>query len=106
MPIATYLNQQVTRKPKSGFDKFGKPTTGTSETIYARFQESAEPYIDENGKEYILDAQLWIKPSQAMQLEDVIEVDSVNYKVVGVFTKRGFTGAIDHKKVYLKRTKE
>lgn len=106
MPIATYLNQQVVRKPKSGFDKFGKPTTGTSETIKARFQESTAPFIDENGKEYTIDANMWVLPSQALALEDVIEVDSVNYKVVGVDTKRGFTGAIDHKKAYLKRTKE
>lgn len=106
MPIDTHLNQQVTRKPKSGTDKFGKPTTGTAETIKARFQEGIKTFIDENGKEYTADAELWLKPVQTIVLEDVITVDSVNYKVIGVDTKRGFTGAIDHKKAYLKRTKE
>lgn len=106
MPIDTYLNQQVTRKPKSGVDKFGKPTTGTNETIEARLQESTKRLVDESGKEYQADAELWIKPTQTMVLEDVINDGTSNFKVVRIDTKRGFTGSIDHKKCYLKRTKE
>jgi len=106
MPIDTYLNQQVTRKAKSGTDKFGKTTVGASETIEARYQEKAKRLVDDNGKEYLADAELWVKPTQTIELEDLITVSSVNYKVVRVDTKRGFTGSVDHKKAYLKRTKE
>lgn len=106
MPIDAYLNQRVSRKAKSGVDKFGKVTTSAAATIEARFQEKAKRLVDEQGKEYLADAELWVKPSQTLELEDVITVNSINYKVVRVDTKRGLTGGIDHKKAYLKRTKE
>jgi len=106
MPIDTYLNQTVTRKAKSSVDKFGKTVVATGVSIEARFQEKIKRLVDDNGKEYLADAELWIKPTQSMDLDDIITVSSVNYKVVRIDTKRGLTGSIDHKKVYLKRTKE
>lgn len=106
MPVDTYLNQQVARKAKSGVDKFGKITTSASTTIEARYQEKAKRLVDDNGKEYLADGELWVKPTQTLELEDIITVNSINYKVVRVDTKRGLGGSIDHKKAYLKRTKE
>ena len=106
MPIDSYLNQTVTLKAKSSVDKFGKTVVATGVSIESRFQEKIKRLVDDNGKEYLADAELWVKPTQTINLDDLITVSSVNYKVVRIDTKRGLTGSIDHKKAYLKRTKE
>lgn len=106
MPIDTYLNQQVQIKSKTGFDKYGKPTTGSASTIEARFLEKQNIFKDDNGKEYTTDAELWILPTQTITLEDVITVNSINYKVARIDARRDINGSIDHRKAFLIKTKE
>lgn len=106
MPITTYLNTTVTRKPKSTLDKYGAVTTGTAVNIRARIQEKVTRLFDERGIEFLADAELWVKPTETINLEDLITFESNNYKVVRIDTKRGLTGNKDHKKIYLRRTKE
>lgn len=106
MPIDTYTNQAVQIKSKTGFDKYGKPTTGTASSIRARFVEKPKLFKDANGHEYMTDAELWVLPTQTINLEDVVVVSSVNYKVSKIENRRDISGDIDHKKAYLTKTQQ
>ena len=106
MPINRYLNQTVTIKSRTGYDAYGKPTVSSASTIEARIQEKTNSLVDDNGQEFLTDAELWVKPAQTIAVDDVITFDGNAYKVVRVDTKRTFTGTIDHKKVYLVKTSE
>lgn len=104
--IESYLNQSVTIKSKTGFDVAGKPTLSTGAAIAARFQHKTKTMRNDQGLEYIVDAELWVKPDQAIALEDVITYESANYKVVKIDDKRNLSGQTSHKKALLTRTKE
>ena len=106
MPIASYLNQTVLRKPRAGKDRYGKVITGASEVIKGRIKGSTKRLIGGSGKEYTVDAELWVKPTQAMQIEDIITWDEKDYKVTHIKEQVGLTGKIDHKKCFLVVTKE
>ena len=104
MPVASFLNQTVQRKAKSGHDAYGKVQIGSAANIEARFQESHERAFDDNGKEYEVDAELWVKPTQTINLEDIIIVSSANYRVVKTSIHRDVTGRVHHKKALLVKT--
>jgi hypothetical protein len=106
MPINNYLNQSVTLKQKSGFSLEGKPTLSVGTTIKARFQDKQKRLVDDVGNEYFTDAEVWLKPTQTINLDDVVVYGSVSYKVVQIDTKRGLNGQIDHKKALVVKTKE
>ena len=106
MTIASYLNQTVTRKARSAYDAYGKATLGTGASIRGRFQASQKMLKDVKGNEFMVDAELWLKPTQDIFLDDIIEYESIAYQVVKIDIKRGLGGKVDHKKALLKRTKE
>ena len=106
MPIAIYLNQSVVLKLHTGFDVHGKRSLGSANTIEARFVEKEEMLKDQNGNEFRSDAQMWVLPEQSIDLEDEVAYGGSNYKAVKIEMRRGLTGSVDHKKVYLKKTKE
>lgn len=106
MPIASYLNQTVLRKGRTGKDRYGKITTGSSETIKGRIKGSTRRLIGGDGKEYTVDAELWIKPTQTMNIDDVITWNEKDYKVIHIKEQVGLDGKIDHKKCFLLVTKE
>lgn len=103
--IGNYLNQSVTIKSKTGYDKFGKPTTASSITAKARFQEKRKRMVAQ-GVEFFTDAILFLGANTTVNLDDVVTFESANYKVVEVASKRGFGGKVDHKEVLLVVTKE
>lgn len=106
MPINNYLNQTVTLKQKSGFTLEGKPSLSAGVSIMARFQDKQTRLVDDKGNEYVTDAEVWVKPTQTVSLEDVITYGGVNYKVVRIDTKRDLDGQIHHKKALVVKTKE
>jgi len=106
MPVNNFLNQSVTIKAKSGFTLEGKPNLGSGTGIMARFQDKQTKLFDDKGVEYLTDAEIWVKPTQTINLEDVIVYGGVNYKVVRIDTKRDLDGQIHHKKALVVKTKE
>ncbi len=105
--IESYLNQSVTRKAKTGFDKYGKPTTGTGATVVCRMQNKTKRLKNPStGEEYVADAELWVKASQALEIDDLVTFESQDYKVVQVEVKKALAGSTNHKKAYLVRAKE
>ena len=101
MSVATYLNQTVKWLAKSGNDKFGKPKNEDAVTIKCRIKGSSRRMLDENGKEFNADIEMWVLPNQEMSLDDLIIWDETNYRVVNVKELVNFSGKIDHKKVLL-----
>lgn len=104
--IESYLNQSVTLKSKTGFNLEGKPNTSAGVTIAARFQHKTKTLRNDQGVEYVIDAEMWAKPDQALALEDVLTYEGVNYKIVKIDDKRNLSGITSHKKALLTRTKE
>lgn len=104
MRIATYLNQTVTLLGKTSYDKYGKPVVGAGSSIPARLQETTRRIVTGKQQELGIDAELWVLPTQTLNVDDQIQYESVTYKVVKVDTKRGFTGSANHKKALLIKT--
>lgn len=105
MPINNYLNQIISIKSKTGFNAYGKPTVGTASNIQCRIVEKTSLLTDENGKEYQSDIQLWVLPTQALTLEDLVTYNSITYRIAKIDHERGLSGSIDHKKAYLVKAK-
>ncbi len=107
MPVQSYLNQTVTKKAVASYDVYGKPVVSTPVSLRVRIQNATKRLVAQNnGVEFVIDAEMWAKPTENIALDDVITWDTVNYKVVRVDTKKGLVGNTDHKKVLLIRTKE
>ncbi len=107
MPVQSYLNQTVTKKATASYDVYGKPVASAPVSVRCRIQNASKRLIVQgNGVEFTVDAEMWVKPTESIALDDVITWESTNYKVVRVDTKKGLTGNTDHKKVLLIRTKE
>jgi hypothetical protein len=104
--IESYLNQSGTLKSKTGFSLEGKPTLSTGTVVACRFQHKTKTLRNDQGVEYTIDAELWLKPDQAVALEDVFVFESVNYKISKIDDKRNLSGNTSHKKALLTRTKE
>lgn len=93
-------------RAKNGFDKYGRPTLGASSTIRARFVEKSKLMKNEQGEEYMTDAELWLLPTQTINLEDTVIYSSTNYKVAKIEVRRDVNGDVDHKKAFLIKTQE
>lgn len=106
MSISTYLNQTVTKKTTAEYDLYGKPIPELSTSIKCRIQSSSKKLVGDNGIEFIVDAEMWIKPTDALDTDDVITWGGNDYKVIKVDSKRDLTGSINHKKCYLVINKE
>lgn len=103
--IDTYLNQQIQIQAVASYNAYGKPVQGTASTIKARFVEKEEILKDDNGQEFKSDAQLWVLPTQTLDLNHLVIYETLKYRIAKIETRRAFEGIKDHKKAYLVRVK-
>ena len=101
MPVQPYLNQIVTKKITASYDVYGTPVPATPQQIKCRIQSSSKRLIGQGGTEFTADAEIWLKPTEPLDIDDVVTWDGEDYKIVKMDTKRGLTGATNHKKGYL-----
>lgn len=101
MPITPYLNQRVTKKVTASYDVYGTPVPAIPATIVCRIQSSSKRLIGQGGTEFTADAEMWVKPTEILGIDDVITWEGEDYKVVKADVKKGLTGATNHKKLYL-----
>jgi len=101
MGIENYLNQTVSLLGKTSYDKYGKPVVGAGTNIIGRLQETTRRIVTGKQQEIGIDAELWVLPTQTLNIDDQISYNGVTYKVVKVDTKRGFYGSANHKKALL-----
>ena len=99
--IHAYLNQTATRKPKTGFDAYGKRIKGDGVSFSLRFQHTQKLIKNANGDEIMIDGKAWISHTQTMKENDIITFEGIDYNVISVATKRDLDGEIDHKKLFL-----
>ena len=103
MPIQSYLNQTITKKVTASYDVYGKPVPTTPVCIQCRIQSSSKRLYTKEGTEFTADVELWVKPTERLDLDDVLTWEGADYKVVKLDVKKGLTGATNHKKAYLVR---
>lgn len=105
MPITPYLNQCVVKKITKSYTVDGVPEPEISANISCRIQSSTKRLVI-NGVEFTAEAEIWLKPAEIMDVDDVIVWEGNKYKVVKMDVKKGLTGATHHKKGWLVSTKE
>ncbi len=101
--IQQYLNQTANIATKKGRDVYGKTTENAAVSVPVRFQESSKRTKDAKGVEITVDGEFWTNPDVSVGIDDVLEVDSVKYRVVKVDRKVGFDGKPSHRKGYVVR---
>jgi hypothetical protein len=57
--------------------------------------------VGQGGTEFTADAELWVKPNEQLDIDDVFTWQGEDYKVVKLDTKIGLAGSVNHKKAYL-----
>lgn len=101
MPINNYLNQTVNKKVTKEYDVYGTPVAEIPTYIKCRIQSSNKRLVGQGGIEFSADAEMWVKPTERLDIDDIITWESEDYKVVRVDIKKTVTGATNHKKLYL-----
>jgi hypothetical protein len=95
--ITKYLNQELIHKSRTGYDKYGKLETVDS-YIKGRLIYSSIERRGLQAKPLDFDVEVWIEPTQAMQVEDIISYNEVDYRVIQVNEYRNKQGNLHHKK--------
>lgn len=101
MPVLPYLNQTVTKKITASYDVYGTPVPAIPVSIPCRIQSSTKRLIGQGGTEFTADAEIWLKPSEPLDIDDIVAWEGEDYKIVKMDTKKGLTGSTHHKKGYL-----
>ena len=99
--IDYFLNQEVVRKYGVTYNKYGEAHTANSEAVMCRLHEKKKRIFNDKNEVAFYDAEMWVLPTQAVEVNDLIEYESKTYKVVGVDVKRDFSGNVQHKKALL-----
>ena len=104
--ISKYTLQIVELQSKGGRTATGRPIVGATTPIEARFVKNKKNVKDFSGNEYIIDAAMWVKPTQNIELEDIVFCEDEYYKVVQVYAPRTINGIVNHKKILLVQTRD
>lgn len=95
--ITKYLNQGLTRKTRTSYDKYGKSNT-TNSNFDGRLVALTVQNRGLQAKPLDYDVEVWMEPDQAMLIDDIIFDGTVNYRVIQVNEYRAKNGDIHHKK--------
>jgi hypothetical protein len=101
MSFAGLLNQTVILATKATYGHDGRPTFGAGADVQARLEPMQKRYLTAEGTILTLDAVMMIGASVAINADDKVTYNSINYKVVDVFAVPGQDGATHHKEVNL-----
>lgn len=93
-----YLNQDIELNIRSGYDVYGKSITTTcyikARVVYAKRQDRGL-----QAKPLDFDVEVWIYPTQSVNVDDTITVDGVVFRVIDIQIFRTRQGQIHHKKL-------
>jgi hypothetical protein len=95
--ITKYLNQQLTHKARTGYDKYGKIQT-VSTNIKGRLVYNSLQNRGLQAKPLDYDVEVWLEPTQVMAVEDIIADYNNSYRVLQVNEYRAKDGSLHHKK--------
>ena len=94
--ITKYLNQQLTHKARTGYDKYGKIQT-VSSNIKGRLVYNSLQNRGLQAKPLDYDVEVWLEPTQVMAVEDIITDYDNNYRVLQVNEYRAKAGSLHQK---------
>lgn len=103
MSYVGFLNQTITIRGSSTTDEFGKQVFEASGTAKARFQQSNKTVLDSHGNVKSIDALIFVKAELAVDNDDKITYESVDYKVVGIKQRVGKNGVVHHQELEVVR---
>ena len=93
-----YLNQDIELNIRSGYDVYGKSVTTTSNIkgrlVYVKTQDRGL-----QAKPLDFDVEVWVYPSQSVNVDDTITADDTTFRVIAVQIFRTRQGQIHHKKL-------
>lgn len=99
MSLTGLLNQTISLYSKSGYDRYGRETVGSSTDYYARAEQVSKSKLLPNGQMINVSLIVYIKPSVTININDKITYDSVDYKVFSVSKPVDGSGVLHHTKL-------
>lgn len=103
--IESYLNQIVKKNVTKGYDLYGEQEKANPIHISCRIQSSSKKFYSIAGVEFTADAEMWTKPNESINTDDLITWEQNTYRIIRIDDKRGVSGMGNHKKAYLVLTK-
>jgi hypothetical protein len=101
MSLNGLLNQTITLFTKSGLDKYGKETYGSSVSTKARVQVTTKTRLLPNGQTKTILAVAYVAPSTTINVGDKVTYGGIDYKVFGRYDAVDGEGETNHIKVEL-----
>lgn len=103
MNIAHLFKQTITIYPKSGYDKFGKPTNSTSATVSARVQKTTRQRLLPNNSLVLILAIVYVPATTVVNVDDKVTYSGIDYKVFSKSEAIDGMGAVNHIKLELQK---
>jgi len=103
MSVNNLLNQSVSLYSKASYGADGREVVGVATTVPARFVEGTKSRLLPNQQIVTIDALIYLKPDQSIEINDKVTYGSTNYKVHAIKVGRGLSGDAHHKTVEVKK---
>lgn len=101
MSVAGMLNQTIYIRNASGFDSYGRRTTGSQTTVKARVQMNTKRKLLPNNDVIVVDAVAYVPADTTVSDNDRITYASSEYKVFAKYPVPGMDGRTHHIKLEL-----
>ena len=98
--VEEYLNQPATLKTTS-YDEYSDLVVLYEEDILVRFRKDFSIERLSSNEELKLDGKFYTFPSQDVSIDQILEYEGQEYRVVKVKEARGFDGELNHKVCYV-----
>ena len=99
MTVEGLMQQTVTVKPRSGYDAYGQPESGTSVSYSARIEPTNEAVIDINGATVVASLVIFMPSSATIAPEDSVNYDGKDWRVLTVAEAVKGSGTVSHLEV-------
>lgn len=111
MSIQSLLNQEITITSKSGYNEYGRETSGAAVTVNARFQKTQKINFNptnvpsEMGALKVIVGIVYVPAGTVVAIDDKVTYGGVDYKVNGVYDAIDGNGNTQHIKLDLVKWK-
>lgn len=103
MSILGLFNQSIVIYPKTGYDKFGKPTASTSATVSARVQRTTKQRLLPNNSLVVILAIAYVPATTVVNVDDRVTYLGNDYKVFALSEATQGNGTVHHIKLELSK---
>lgn len=82
--LKSLLHQSATVYPKSGYNKYGRDTSGAGTTVKCRFQNDSKTRLLPNQQVVVIDGVVFFDGTVSVNTEDRILIGDISYKAFKV----------------------